>query len=108
MIDNGTAIYDFLCMNDLRYSQMFTTNVIAKKNSKTIYDQETECQIAENHQYSQIEIRILWNTTDEVWRNLGLHGVYNTNFQEFTLQGETLVVHAKQITIQIKSLHGGK
>lgn len=108
MTDKIIAIAKFLENNDLHYSRIFKTRVIAQKHGRVIYDDETECTIVEDTRYMQIVLNILWNAVDAVWRNLGLHGTYNTNFQNFKLQDEDLLVTAEQYKIIIKKLGKGE
>ena len=104
MNDSFTEIKRFLEFNGLHYSEIFKTRVIASKNGKVIYDDETECSIVYDERYEQFTLNIMWATTDAVWRNLGLHGKYNTNFQDFKQENGDLLVCAEQFQIQVKKL----
>lgn len=49
--------------------------------------------------YSQFAISIEWEMTDEVMHNLGLYGMYNTNFQKFIFDNYELEIHNDNGTV---------
>lgn len=51
--------------------------------------------------YMQYRVTIIWAFDDNVMRKMGLHGSYNTNYQEFMYSNGLLTIIADNIKINI-------
>ena len=51
--------------------------------------------------YMQYRVTIIWAFDDNVMRKMGLHGSYNTNYQEFMYSAGLLTIISDNIEINI-------
>lgn len=78
---------------------VFCDNNVYKYSNISVY-------ISYDIRYEQMNISILWedDNTQKNYKTLGLHGVYNTNFQNFVYENGDLIWHDGNNKIVIKSI----
>lgn len=79
----------------------FTEVEAVNEDENILYDRITECVISEDVGYAQLRITISWSLNDKEFRGLGLHASYNTNFQDFSYDGQSLIIDADDRKIYI-------
>lgn len=103
MFDDIRAIKDFIeCIRYKKDSTFVKLNVIAKNSDLTVYEEETNCIFSYEAGYQQYRVNIDWNVSDTVMHNIGLHASYNTNFQRFRFEENTLYIAAGNIEIFLR------
>lgn len=78
---------------------VFSNNNVYKYSNISVY-------ISYNIRYEQMDISILWEDdyTQINYKTLGLHGVYNTNFQNFVYENGDLIWYDGNNKIVLKSI----
>ena len=93
MFDSIVSIKDFKqIVNYKKESTCIVLNVEAIVNGGIVYHENTGCYISYNAGYGQYEVNVNWDISDEVMSNLGLHGSYNTKFQEMKTENNSLII----------------
>lgn len=62
------------------------------KDGVHIYEERTDCGIAENYNYGNLEVIINWGISNSKMSNMMLHPKYNTKFQDFEFDGKKLSI----------------
>lgn len=102
MFDSIVAIKDFKqIVNYKKESTCIVLNVEAVVNGVIVYQGNTDCYISYDAGYEQYEVNIDWNISDEVMSNLGLHGSYNTKFQEMKTENNSLIIVGDNYCIKL-------
>ena len=68
-------------------------DVVVRINDKVLTYHNVSVSIYYNIGYMQMDVNIIWEDDKEQipYKTLDLHGIYNTNFQNFTLQNNCLI-----------------
>lgn len=102
MFDSIVAIKDFKqIVNYKKESTCIILNVEAVVNGVIVYQGNTDCYISYDAGYEQYKVNIDWNISDEVMSNLGLHGSYNTKFQEMKTENNSLIIVGDNYCIKL-------
>lgn len=87
--------------NKERYSG--NKDVIVHVNDKIFTYNNVLVSIYYNIEYMQMDVYVIWEDDEEQisYKELNLHGTYNTNFQDFTFQNNSLTWKDGNNTISI-------
>lgn len=68
-------------------------DVIVSVNDKVFPYNNVLVSINYNIGYMQMDVQVIWEDDKEQisYKELNLHGIYNTNFQDFTFQNHSLI-----------------
>ena len=93
------AIGDVLPYDGINDVLVLCNNNVYKYSNISVY-------VSNNTKYEQMDVSIIWeeDNTQKDHKTLGLHGVYNTNFQNFIYENGDLIWYDGNKKIVIKSI----
>ncbi len=94
MIEKINAIQEFEELIHYTYKEgtFIDLYVEACVNNRLVYKKLTPCRFSYVTCYEQYDVYIDWDIDNDVMQSLGLHGSYNTNYQDMKCTNETLVI----------------
>lgn len=77
---------------------------VSTPNGQVIIYRDVHLAVSYNYGYMQMDVDVMWeeDKLQKPYQSLGLHGKYNTNFQEFTFNGGYLSWQDGENTISIR------
>lgn len=95
------AIKNFMSYCKVTDGLGIKTSVKVYDNAKLIHKGYADVYCSYDVGYAQYRVTIIWSFDDAVMRKMGLHGSYNTNFQDFIYSNGLLTIMANNIEINI-------
>lgn len=71
----------------------------AYSGSTLLYQDGAQIYCNYDYGYMQYSVSIYWKLNDDSMHELGLHGKYNTNFQDFSFSNDMLIIISGDIKI---------
>ena len=101
--DSIIAIKEFENDNNIvnKEGQFFVAHVTAFINNACVFCGNIDCMLSYDFGYEQYSITIDWLLGEKSIKEKGLHGAYNTNFQDFIYDGNELKIIDKNTEIII-------
>ncbi len=100
---NIVAVTSFMKKHRFSDGEKQSINITVQIESTVIYNGEAAVYFLYNYGYSQYDIEIMWNFSDEFMCQNSLHGKYNTNFQTIHYIGDMLKIIDKNIIIYLSN-----
>ena len=93
------AIGDVQPYDGIKDVLVFCNNNVYKYSNISVF-------VSYNIPYMQMDVSVIWEDDDTQidYKTLGLHGVYNTNFQNFVYENGDLIWYDGNKKIVIKSI----
>ncbi len=95
------AIKDFMEYCKVTDGNSLEVIIAVSKKNTTIYQGTANVYFMYDVGYMQYRITIDWSFDDSKMHGLGLHGSYNTNFQDFSYANGLLTIRDGSVIINI-------
>ncbi|MBR7008378.1 MAG: hypothetical protein IKH90_07100 [Ruminococcus sp.] len=96
-----SAIKDFMSYCKAKEGIEIKAEVEVYDDTELIHQGSADVYCSYDVGYMQYRVTIIWCFDDAVMKKMGLHGSYNTNFQEFTYTSGVLTIIDNNIKINI-------
>lgn len=92
--ENIEAIFNYRQLKSIlgKDGQIFTTKVHAFNKDKLIYDGKVQYSFSYHAGYEQYQVSIIWDMSPISASTMNLRGAYNTNFQSFSFENNSLTI----------------
>ena len=95
------SIKDFMAYCKVTDGIEIVVNAEINKKNKIIHQGIANIYCSYDVGYRQYRVAIIWDFDDDLMREIGLHGSYNTNYQRFSYSSGVLTIHDADFDINI-------
>ncbi len=100
-LERINAIKEFMSYSKVTDAIKIEASVEVYDDGNLIHKGNADVYCSYEVSYMQYSVTIIWSFDDAVMRKMGLHGSYNTNYQDFVYSNGLLTVIADNIEIII-------